>query len=123
VRPADFRVDEYVLAHLPIEAAQLASERGYLPVSVPILKRVGAVGSQFVCGSGRNIAIDGRVVAQGLRFDSRGRVLALWSHCRVLTSNEIFLLSLTNPASFNSRYFGPIERRNIIGKAIPLWTW
>jgi len=122
-RAAAIRVNDFVLAWLPREAAWLAGERGYLPVSIPILKRVGAIGSQEVCGRGHDVLIDGRVVAHGLRLDSWGRNLAVWTHCRLLSTDEIFLLSLTNAASFDSRYFGPIERRNVIGKAIPLWTW
>jgi conjugative transfer signal peptidase TraF len=122
-RHADLRVDDYVLAPLPGDAARLADERQYLPLSVPILKRVGAVGSQSVCISGNAVLIAGRLTAQALRRDSRGRELAVWKHCRPLTSDELFLLSVTNPASFDSRYFGPILRGSVIGKAIPLWTW
>jgi conjugative transfer signal peptidase TraF len=120
---ADLRVDDYVLAYLPAEVARLADERQYLPLSVPILKRVGAVGSQCVCISGDWILIDGRLTAQALRRDSRGRALPIWKHCGALASDELFLLSITNPASFDSRYFGPIPRGSVIGKAIPLWTW
>jgi conjugative transfer signal peptidase TraF len=120
---ADLRVDDYVLAYLPAEAARLADERQYLPLSVPILKRVGAVGSQCVCISGDSILIDGRITAQALRRDSRGRALPIWKHCGALASDELFLLSITNPASFDSRYFGPIPRGSVIGKVIPLWTW
>jgi conjugative transfer signal peptidase TraF len=122
-RYADLRVDDYVLARLPAEAARLADERQYLPLSVPILKRVGAVDSQFVCISGVSIRIDGRLIAQALRRDSRDRDLAIWRHCKTLASDELFLLSVTNPASFDSRYFGPIPRDSVIGRAIPLWTW
>lgn len=122
-RHAVLRVDDYVLASLPAEAARFAAERQYLPLSVPILKRVGAVGFQSVCIWRNAILIDGRVTAKTLRRDSRGRDLAVWEHCRPLGSDELFLLSLTNPASFDSRYFGPIPRGSVIGKAIPLWTW
>jgi conjugative transfer signal peptidase TraF len=122
-RYAQPRVDDFVLAQLPADAARLADERQYLPLSVPILKRLGAVGSQHVCISGDLILIDGRLTAQALRRDSRGRELAVWKHCRPLRSDELFLLSITNPASFDSRYFGPILRGSVIGKAIPLWTW
>jgi len=122
-RHVNLRVDDYVLARLPEDGARIADERQYLPRSVPILKRVGAVGFQFVCTSGTSIFIDGHLIAQALPHDSRGRDLAAWNQCRPLTSDELFLLSLTNPASFDSRYFGPILRSSVIGKAIPLWTW
>ncbi|MGC5204350.1 S26 family signal peptidase, partial [Klebsiella pneumoniae] len=37
--------------------------------------------------------------------------------------DEFLLLNPTNHASYDSRYFGPISRPAVIGKAIPLWTW
>jgi type IV secretory pathway protease TraF len=43
--------------------------------------------------------------------------------CRPLVENELFLLSNTNPASFDSRYFGPIDTAAVLGVARPLWTW
>ena len=117
------RVGDYVLSWIPGGASQLAAARGYLPVAVPILKRVGAVGPQVVCGRGREVFIDGHRVARGLRGDWRGRPLAVWSQCRALADDELFLLSVTNAGSFDSRYFGPITRREVIGRALPIWTW
>jgi hypothetical protein len=46
-----------------------------------------------------------------------------WQQCRRLHDGELFLLSATNPASFDSRYFGPIAVSAVIGSAQPLWTW
>jgi conjugative transfer signal peptidase TraF len=119
----ELRVDDYVLAHLPTDAAALANDRHYLPISVPILKRIGAVGHQVVCTLDGNILIDNRVVARALVHDGAGRKLDAWNGCRALAVDEIFLLSEANPTSFDSRYFGPILRAHVIGKARPLWTW
>jgi conjugative transfer signal peptidase TraF len=122
-REHTFRVGDYVVANLPNDAARLADDRRYLPSSVPILKRIGALASQVVCLSGEEVLIDGRVVARALARDAAGRDLTAWGHCRALQGDELFLLSSTNPASFDSRYFGPITRINVIGKATPIWTW
>jgi conjugative transfer signal peptidase TraF len=121
--PHELRVNDYVLAHLPRDAAVLANDRHYLPTSVPILKRIGAVGHQVVCSRDGNILIDDRVVARALPYDGAGKKLDVWKACRALAVDEIFLLSEANPASFDGRYFGPILRANVIGKARPLWTW
>jgi type IV secretory pathway protease TraF len=37
--------------------------------------------------------------------------------CRRLEPGELFLLSVTNPASFDSRYFGPVSASAVIGVA------
>lgn len=55
--------------------------------------------------------------------DGRGRPLAPWSGCRPLAHGEVFLLASHSPASFDSRYFGPVQREAILGEALPLWTW
>jgi type IV secretory pathway protease TraF len=49
--------------------------------------------------------------------------MSAWQQCRRLSDGELFLLSTTNPASFDSRYFGPIAASAVIGAAHPLWTW
>jgi len=114
---------DWVLAHLPMPIAQLADTRSYLPIDVPILKRIAAQKGDEVCSTAAGIFIDGLLVAQSLRDDSRGRPLPHWSACRMLKAQEVFLLSSYSPFSFDSRYFGPVKRASVMGRAVPLWTW
>lgn len=116
-------VDQIVLAQLPPYIAGFAGERGYLPTGVPILKRIGAVSPQHVCIRNGKVRVDGVVVASARTVDGIGRPLFAWSHCRRLDQGELFLLSATHPASFDSRYFGPIRADAVLGSAQPLWTW
>lgn len=115
------QVGSIVLARLPGEAAALAAQRGYLPADVPLLKRVGAVAPQQVCIVERSVRIDGVPVAAALFADRMGRPLPAWQQCRRLASGELFLLSTTDPASFDSRYFGPIAASAVIGVAHLVW--
>jgi len=117
------KVNDYVLVNLPAGAKHLAAERHYLPESVPLLKRIGALSDQFVCVRGRSLSIDGELAATALTHDGQGRELVGWHDCRVLAPDEILLVSRDNSASFDSRYFGPIRRFRVIGKASPLWVW
>ncbi len=89
-----------VLARLPVDAAVLAAQRGYQPGGVPILKRIGAVAPQSVCVWDRIVAIDGAMVAIARMQDG-----------------------LRRPASFDSRYFGPIAASDVLYAARPIWTW
>ncbi len=115
-------VGSIVLARLPADATALAARRGYLPAHIPLLKRVGAVAPQHVCIAGGQVRIDGVPVATALPADRLGRPLPSWRHCRSLIKGELFLLSVTNPASFDSRYFGPASASAVIGVARPIWS-
>ncbi len=119
--PRPLSVGSIVLTRLPADAGVLAAQRGYLPAHVPLLKRVGAVAPQHVCIVAGQVRIDGVPAAAALPVDRLGRPLPSWPHCRPLAEGELFLLSMTNPASFDSRYFGPVSASAVIGVAHPVW--
>ena len=119
--PRRLEVGSIVLVPLPAEAAALAAQRGYLPTRIPLLKRVGAMAPQEVCITRGFVRIDGVPSAAVLPADRWGRPLLSWPQCRRLESGELFLLSVTNPASFDSRYFGPVSASAVIGVAHPVW--
>lgn len=119
--PTRVSVGSTVLVRLPAGVAALASQRGYLPAHVPLLKRVGAVAPQHVCIVAGHVLIDGMPVARTLTVDRMGRPLLSWPECRQLVRGELFLLSETKPASFDSRYFGPVSASAVVGVARPVW--
>ncbi|HHH9300795.1 TPA: S26 family signal peptidase [Pseudomonas aeruginosa] len=119
--PRPLSVDSIVLVPLPDRAATPAAQRGYLPTRVPLLKRVGAVAPQHVCIVAGQVRIDGVPAAAALPADRLGRPLPSLQLCRRLEPGELFLLSVTNPASFDSRYFGPVSASAVIGVAHPVW--
>ena len=121
--PDSLHVGSIVLARLPADAAALAAQRGYLPARIPLLKRIGAMSPQRVCIEKHIVRIDGIAVTSVHATDGRCRPLPGWRQCRRLHDGELFLLSATNPASFDSRYFGPVAVSAVIGSAQPLWTW
>lgn len=119
--PRPLSVGSVVLTTLPPDVAALAAQRGYLPVHVPLLKRVGAVAPQHVCIVAGQVRIDSVPMAAALPADRLGRPLPSLQLCRRLEPGELFLLSVTNPASFDSRYFGPVSASAVIGVAHPVW--
>ena len=119
--PRPVSVGSIVLTTLPPDATTLAAQRGYLPAHVPLLKRVGAVAPQHVCVFDALVWIDGVPVAAVRPADRLGRPLPSWPQCRQLRPGELFLLSAANPASFDSRYFGPVSASTVIGIAHPVW--
>ncbi len=113
---------DLVLVQPPEGVARLAAERGYLPLGVPLVKRIAALAGDRVCGAGGGISIDGIHVASILARDGWGRSMPRWSGCRTLGSGEVFLLMAGVSESFDSRYFGPIPATAVIGRLAPLWT-
>lgn len=120
---SSLHVGDLVLTGLPEAAAVLATQRDYLPAGVPLIKQVAAVAPQHVCSDGATVGVDGRPVAYALAADLRGRPLPVWRQCRRLAEGEVFLLSTSHPASFDSRYFGPVAASAVIGVASPVWTF
>lgn len=114
---------DLVVARLPEKAAKLAARRAYLPLGVPAVKYVAALSGDRVCSIGDAITINERTVARRLAADKEGRSLPVWQGCVRLNGNHVFLLTASVPDSFDGRYFGPVRRNAVIGKAIPLWTW
>ena len=115
------RIGELILIRPDAASARLYAQRGYLPVGVPLLKRVAAVADQRVCERDGVLSIDGRRVANALPTDGRGRPLVAWSGCRRLCDGELFVLMADVPASLDGRYFGPTSIRSVVGRATPLW--
>jgi conjugative transfer signal peptidase TraF len=116
-------VGDLALVRPPQALARWMAIRGYLPLNVPLIKHVAAVGGQAVCGRGGLVRIDGRVVARPLHRDHLGRPLTAYTACRTLRADEVFLLNPDAPHSLDGRYFGPLPRHCVAGRLRPLWTW
>jgi conjugative transfer signal peptidase TraF len=114
---------DLVLATTPLSVRQLAAERGYLPESVPLVKRVAALDGDSVCVRNRAVFVDGRHVADQRVADRQSRPLPAWSGCRILGFGEFFLLMEGVPDSFDGRYFGLVQASAIVGKLAPMWLW
>lgn len=113
-------VGDHVLAWAPDPARRLAARRGYLPANVPMIKQVAALDGARVCAQDTSISVDGLVVATRRTADRQGRSLPWWIGCRRLSRGQMLLINRPID-SFDSRYFGPVEGKAIVGRARPLW--
>jgi len=118
---APARAGDMVIAWVPENARRLAATRHYIPINVPLVKRVAAVPGDEVCAFGDAVFIEGRRVATRRAADGMGRAMPWWNGCRRLRDGDYFLLIADTPASFDGRYFGITHRRDIVGKAHLLW--
>lgn len=112
-----WKIGDRVAANLPEPAQKLALERGYLPPDVPIIKTVFARAGDEYCVQNGSLVLDEFPPFEILSTDSKERVMPVLSDgCRRLKEQEYLLLSDRSPASFDSRYFGPVAADLIIGR-------
>jgi len=115
-------VTDLVAVRPPDLLAAFLDLNGYLPIGVPMLKRVLALPRQTVCRNGPRVSIDGIDVGQAHERDGRGRSLPAWHGCRVIADGDVFVMNWQSTDSLDSRYFGPLPTSAVIGRAVPVWT-
>ena len=116
------KVGDIVVVRPPEDLVRFLAEGGYLPRGVPLLKHVAALGGQRVCRSGASISVDEKRLGNALDRDRSGRPLRVWQGCVLLTDEQVFLMNPDRQDSLDGRYFGPLDRSTIVGRAEPLWT-
>ncbi|MBO9669567.1 MAG: S26 family signal peptidase [Sphingobium sp.] len=116
VEPGDM-----VIARVPEPYRRLAANRRYLPINVPLVKRVAAAAGDEVCALGQEIFVNGRWTAERRLADGAGRAMPIWTGCLRLRGRQLFLL-MDASASFDGRYFGVTEGADMIGRAQLLWA-
>ena len=99
----------YGIVHRRPEVGELALVR--LPEDLA----AGAV--DRVCRLGADVFVQSRLIARAM---TDSEPLPLWRGCRTLGGSELFLIA-EHPGSFDSRYFGPLHAKHVIGTAVPIW--
>ena len=123
VRPrVPIKVGDMVSARVPEAYRALAATRRYIPRNVPLVKQVAAAPGDQICVLGTTLYRNGVWLAARRLRDGAGRPLPAWQGCRRLGTDQYFLLMAANPLSFDGRYFGPSDRRDILGQAHLLWA-
>ncbi|MQW86367.1 conjugative transfer signal peptidase TraF [Sinorhizobium saheli] len=110
------------------EPFRQARDRGYLRRGLcpggfaPLIKTVAALPGDHV-DVGADVVIDGRPLPDSkLRaFDGEGRAMAAFSG-NVVPPGHLFLHS-SFASSYDSRYFGPIPVKGLLGCARPVFTF
>jgi conjugative transfer signal peptidase TraF len=113
------RVGDFAVVSIPHRYRDLADRRGYLPRHRKLVKIVAARVGDAVCRMGPRMWIAGYSAVWSRRTDGEGRPLPAWHGCRVLKAHEVFVLGF-HANSFDSRYFGPIDRRLGMGRVISI---
>ncbi|MBF0864330.1 MAG: S26 family signal peptidase [Gluconobacter potus] len=116
------KAGDLVAVRPPKPLADFIVGRGYIGRGVPLLKPVAALPGQQVCRVGRIVTVDDVRLGEAQDRDRRGRVLPVWQGCRRIGPDQIFLMNPAVRDSLDGRYFGPLPRAGVIGRATPLYT-
>lgn len=95
-------------------APAYAASRRFDDADDRFIKRVAAVGGDHICVRDRSVLINYMAIGERRATDSAGRRLPAWTGCRVLDTDEVFLLGET-AQSFDARYWGPVRLALIEG--------
>lgn len=109
----------------PLKVVEIMRKRGYLKAgrcdrikTIPLLKPVAAVAGDIVTVEpGKVVQVNGRPVAN---TTTMAGVPAYPAGEYRIRAGEVWLLSSYDRQSFDSRYFGPVSVRNILGEARPV---
>jgi conjugative transfer signal peptidase TraF len=115
----------------PAPVFAMAKARGYLGAGFcpggygQLMKKILAVQDDLVTIGSDGIEVNGQQLplSEPIKFDGGGRPLPGYKASRVLNSSEVLVMSDSNRGSFDGRYFGPIQRSQILGVIRPIFTW
>ena len=86
-----------------------------------MIKRVGCRPGEWLhVDAEHRFTCDGRPLGQALATDSQGRPLPRFIHNGPVPAGQLFVVG-THPRSYDSRYFGFVDAREILHQALPLW--
>lgn len=114
-------IEGAIVTIIPPLTARAYLETLGAPADVRLLKRVAAIGGDKVCRHETGLEIAG-ITLDVARHDREGRSLPQWPECRTLGPEELMVLG-DSPDSFDSRYFGPINRSEAIGPYVEAIHW
>lgn len=121
---------DLVFFHAPLSnpAIHWAHELGVIPwrfgCDPVMMKRIVAVpGDRVAIATTVTVNDVAQVNSQVFAVDQAGRTIPRLAMPGIVPAGTWFLLSDYNERSFDSRYFGPIDQKAVLGVAEPLWTW
>jgi len=111
---------EVVVFHPPKFAADFLVSHHWLPNNHWMMKHVVATPGDFVCNAHDTLTVNHHAIAPLQQFDSHGERLPVHHFCRTLQPHQYLMVSTRVKNSYDGRYFGPVEREQIKGRALKL---
>jgi type IV secretory pathway protease TraF len=91
---------------------------GYLPIGVPMVKRVVALPGQTICRN--DLSMASRL---GRRTNATGEgVRSSLAWMLIIADGDVFVMNWQPVGSLDSRYLGSLLASAVIGRAVSAWT-
>lgn len=101
---------------------QYGEQRGYLKPGTQLGKRIVASSGDDIV-TGRTVTVNGKKIGHPAQIiDSQSRPMQIFEYTGKVPLDHVFVLGDTK-GSFDSRYYGFVETKNINKKLIPLLIW
>lgn len=112
----DYNVGDMICFYPDYRYLRFLIDRNYIPKGVPLLKKIAYTNGTTICVNKDTILANGAEIGKILQTDSNGEMLPAGRvGCYTLSTGEFFVFS-PKKNSFDSRYFGPVDDQNIVGK-------
>ncbi|ODN44062.1 signal peptidase, peptidase S26 family protein [Piscirickettsia litoralis] len=111
---------EAVLFTPPKKLKDYLIQHDWLGQSMSMMKQVYGVPGDFICRRGDWLFINDKKTAYIQQDYAPGKPLPQWRVCEVIAKNHYLLLALRVSNSFDGRYFGLIEQKQIFAKVTQL---
>ncbi len=118
------------------EPFQIARERNYIIPGqycnrgdggyAPLMKKLMGVPGDIVSITEDGVIVNGALIANSRPFESDGvgdPLPVVRLHEYILRENEVLLVSDYLPRSFDARYFGVQDKKQILDVLEPVYTW
>jgi len=112
--------NDIVVFYPPFTTQQFLSMQHWGPGNHLLMKHVLGLPGDWVCKRKNTLWINQNKVANVLVFYATNKKIPQVDFCGYLTVDQYLLLSTNSERSFDGRYFGPVQRQNIKGKAVLL---
>lgn len=117
-----FTLGRWVVVSASSDDAQWAEDHEFVGRDWPLLKQISGLPGDEICRTDTQILINGSVVGNARVQDSLGRDLPSWEGCVVLGQDQLFLMN-AHPDSLDGRYFGAMDRSDIVSVASLILPW
>ena len=122
IKQQSYERGDLIVFPVPEQVRSLVLERGWLKPDSYLIKPVVAINGDKVWITCGQVFVNGKSFGAIKKKDRQGLPLPSLAFKDKLSAGKIAVLQRSDD-SFDSRYFGPIDERQIIGRAVPIWVF